>query len=99
MTSGELMRAARGRAGLSQVELGNRLSLPRSQIARWESDGVEPPLSTVRRVLHACGFDLSLSLVAYQPDEDREAHLRELHRLTPQERLRTMLDQVGDPQQ
>lgn len=94
MTAGELMRSARGRAGLSQGQVANRLALPRSQIARWESAGVEPPLSTVRRVLNACGFDLSLSLIAYEPDEEREARLRALHRLTPQERLRAMLDQA-----
>lgn len=90
------MRAARGRAGLSQLEVGQRLGLPRSQIARWESDSVEPPLSTVRRVLHACGFDLSLSLIAYEPDEDREADLRRLQRLTPQERLRGMLGRLEE---
>jgi transcriptional regulator with XRE-family HTH domain len=94
VTSGELMRSARGRAGLSQGQVADRLALSRSQLARWESDGVEPPLSTVRRVLHACGFDLSLSLIAYEPDEEREERLRQLQRLTPQERLRAMLDQV-----
>lgn len=96
MTAGELMRSARARAAISQGELANRLSLPRSQIARWETGGVEPPLSTVRRVLHACGFDVSLSLVVYAPDEEREEHLRRLHRLTPQERLRGMLEQIAD---
>lgn len=96
MTAGELMRSARARAGISQGELADRLSLPRSQIARWETGGVEPPLSTVRRVLHACGFDVSLSLVAYAPDEEREEQLRKLHRLTPQERLRGMLEQIGE---
>jgi transcriptional regulator with XRE-family HTH domain len=95
MTTGELIRAARGRAGLSQARLGDLLGMPRSQIARWESEGVEPPLSTVRRVLHACGFDLSLSLLPYEPDEQHEAQLRELQRLTPQERLRALLEQLG----
>jgi transcriptional regulator with XRE-family HTH domain len=96
VTSGELMRSARARAGLSQGQLAELLDLPRSQIARWEASGVEPPLSTVRRVLHACGFDVSLSLVAYEPDEQREAGLRQLQRLTPQERLGAMLEQLGD---
>ncbi len=91
MTSGDLIRSARLRAGLSQAELGARLRLPSSQIARWETDAYEPGFSTLRRVLRACGFDLSLTLVPYQPDHERERRLRELQRLTPQERLREML--------
>ncbi|MGD9572389.1 MAG: multiprotein-bridging factor 1 family protein [Thermoleophilia bacterium] len=94
MTSGELIRTARSRAGYSQAQLAERLSMPRSQIARWELDEVEPGLSTVRRVLQACGFDLSLALVAFEPDEGREARLRDLQRLTPQQRVQRMLDRL-----
>ena len=94
MTSGELMRTARKRAGLSQADLAERLSMPRSQIARWESDTVEPGLATTRRVLRACGFDLSLALVPYELDEERESRLLRLQRLTPQERLNNMLGRL-----
>ena len=96
MTSGELMRTARKRAGLSQQELAERLSMPRSQIARWEADVVDPGFATTRRVLRACGFDLSLALVRYEPDEEREARLRELRRLTPQQRLSQMLGRLAE---
>jgi transcriptional regulator with XRE-family HTH domain len=96
MTSGELMRTARKRAGLSQQELAERLQMPRSQIARWEADGVDPGFAATRRVLRACGFDLSLALVAYEPDAEREARLRARQRLTPQERLTQMLGRVGE---
>ena len=96
MTAGELIRSARLRARLSQAELAERLSTPRSQIARWEADDVEPGFATVRRVLRACGFDLSMALVPYEPDQDREARLRDLRRLTPQERLRRMLEREAE---
>jgi transcriptional regulator with XRE-family HTH domain len=78
-------------AGLSQAELAERVRLPRQQIVRWEGDSVEPGLSTLRRLLHACGFDLSLSLVSYTLDPEREARLDELGRQTPQERLARLL--------
>jgi transcriptional regulator with XRE-family HTH domain len=91
MTAGELIRSARLRARLSQAELAERLSTPRSQIARWEADDVEPGFATVRRVLRACGFDLSMVLVPYARDEEHEHRLRELQQLTPQERLHRML--------
>ena len=81
MTSGELIRAARLRAGLSQAELGERLGMPQSSIARWEVDSVEPGLSTLRRVLQACGYDLSPVLIPFARDPERDARVRELQKL------------------
>ncbi len=85
MTSGELIRQARLTAGLSQAELAERVHLPRQQIVRWEGDSVEPGLSS---------FDLSLSLVPYTPDLEREARLDAIGRQTPQERLARLLKQL-----
>jgi transcriptional regulator with XRE-family HTH domain len=90
------MRSARMRAQLSQEQLGERLSLPRSTIARWETDTVEPGFSTLRRVLHACGFDLALGLVPFEPDPKVEARRREVHQLAPQERLHAMIDRLEE---
>jgi transcriptional regulator with XRE-family HTH domain len=92
VTSGELIRAARLRAGLSQAELAERLGMPQSSIARWEVDSVEPGLSKLRRVLRACGFDLSLSLIPYERDAERDARVLEVQRMTPQERMRGMIE-------
>jgi transcriptional regulator with XRE-family HTH domain len=96
MTSGELIRAARLRAGLSQDELSERLGLPQSSIARWEVDKVEPGLSTMRRVLQACGYDLSLTLIPFARDPERDARVREGQKRTPQERLRHLLVRIDD---
>jgi transcriptional regulator with XRE-family HTH domain len=94
VTSGQLIRQARLTAGLSQAELAERVHLPRQQIVRWEGDSVEPGLSTLRRLLRACGFDLSLSLVPHNPDPEREARLDEIERQTPQERMGRLLKQL-----
>jgi transcriptional regulator with XRE-family HTH domain len=91
VTSGELIRAARLRAGISQVELAKRLGVPQSTVARWEVDAVEPGLSKVRRCLRACGFDLSVTLIPFERDPDRDARVVEFQRMTPQERMRGML--------
>ena len=98
MTAGQLMRSARSRARLSQAELADRLGTPRSQIARWEADEVDPGFTTVRRVLRACGFDLSMALLPFAPDEARETRLVELQRLTPKERLDAALTRGGTEQ-
>lgn len=94
MTSGQLIRQARLTAGLSQAELAERVRLPRQQIVRWEGDVVEPGLSTLRRLLRACGFDLPLSLVPYTPDPEREALLDGIQRQTPKERLAGLLERL-----
>lgn len=80
------------RAGLSQVQLSERSGKDRAQIARWERDVVTPSLETLREVLQACGFDLDLQLVLYQPpDASEDARLHEELGRTPQERLLAML--------
>ena len=48
---------------------------------------MEPAFATVRRVLRACGFDLSMALVPFDADAPEVARLTELSRLTPRERL------------
>jgi transcriptional regulator with XRE-family HTH domain len=91
VTSGELIRSARLRAGLSQAELAKQLDLPVSSIGRWETDTVEPGFSTLRRVLQACGFDVPPVLTPYEPDRELDARIEQVRRLTPQERLAKML--------
>lgn len=91
MSTGELIRSARLRAGLSQAELAQRLGMASSSIARWETDTVEPGFSTLRRVLQACGFDIPPVLVPYERDPERDAHVQELRDLTPQERMARLL--------
>jgi transcriptional regulator with XRE-family HTH domain len=91
MTSGTLIRQARTRAGLSQVELSQRSGKDRAQIARWERDVVQPSLETLRELLRACGFDVELALVPYEPDPKHDARLRVRLGRTPQERLQAML--------
>ena len=91
MTSGMLIREARLRAGLSQVELSERSGKDRAQIARWERDVVEPSFETLRELVRACGLDLETTLVPYQADTRHDARLQKALDRTPQERLQAML--------
>jgi transcriptional regulator with XRE-family HTH domain len=95
VTTGTLIRQARMRAGLSQVELSARSGKDRAQIARWERDVVVPSLETLRELLRACGFDLELTLVPYEADNKQDARLQKLLERTPQERLQAMLRARG----
>lgn len=97
MTTGELIRSARLRAGYSQKELAQRLGMASSSIARWETDTVEPGYSTLRRVLQACGFDIPPVLAPYERYPERDAQIQEMRQLTPQERMARLLDRLDKP--
>lgn len=97
MSTGELIRSARLRAGLSQAELAQRLGMASSSIARWETETVEPGYSTLRRVLQACGFDIPPVLVPYERDSERDAQVQELRERTPQERMARLLARIDKP--
>jgi transcriptional regulator with XRE-family HTH domain len=86
-----LIREARLLAGLSQEELGARVGKDRAQIARWESGAVEPSFETLRELVDACGFELSVSIAPRTNDEAEDAELRNNLRLSPQERLQELL--------
>jgi transcriptional regulator with XRE-family HTH domain len=52
------LRAARIRAGLSQAVVARRVGTTQSAIARLETSGADPRLSTVERYVHALGARL-----------------------------------------
>lgn len=81
----QLVREARLRAGLTQTELGARIRRSQSEIARWERGQVTPSLETVRRVVRACGLDLTLGIA--NADDSYAPHLDRALALTPAERV------------
>lgn len=91
MTSGLLIREARLLAGLSQGELGARVGKDRAQIARWERGAVQPSFETLRELVRACGFELTVAIAPREVDEGEEETLRRRLLLSPQERLQEVL--------
>ena len=87
VVSGDLLREARLRAGLSQAELARRAGKARSAIGRWERGEVLPSFETLRELVRACGLELGYGLYKYD-DHDAELVRRRL-RSTPAERLQT----------
>jgi len=87
--SADLIREARLRAGLTQHELAERTGRERSVIARWEQGAVAPSIETLLELVRACGFDLPLELVPYEPSEEEQ--LRKNALLSPERRLQRYL--------
>ena len=57
---GTVLRYARRRAGLTQRALADRALVPQPAIARIETGGVSPRLSTLLPLIEAAGFELEL---------------------------------------
>jgi predicted nucleotidyltransferase/ribosome-binding protein aMBF1 (putative translation factor) len=62
VTAGALLRQARSRADLSQVDLAARAGVSQSVISAYESGQRQPSIPTLSRLVGAAGFDLALSL-------------------------------------
>jgi len=71
-SAGELLREARRRAGLSQVDLAVRAGVAQSVISAYESGRRQPAIPTLAALIGATGHELVLSL---QPEPRELARL------------------------
>ncbi|MGH9300304.1 MAG: helix-turn-helix domain-containing protein [Acidimicrobiales bacterium] len=92
MISGDLIKEARLRAGLTQAELGDEIAKPQSVIARWERGEVQPSLETLREVVRGCGLELTFFMSKFDDSNFTiiDSHLR----MTPAERLADLMTRV-----
>lgn len=66
-TLGTLIREARERAGLAEVDLARAARTSPGAIPKYEAGEVVPRLETARRCIEACGFELRIELVHVSP--------------------------------
>lgn len=76
MTTGEALREARTRSGLTQRELALRLGTTQSAVARAEADAIEPTLTYIRRVATATGQRVVVEVRPVAPVTRAEARSR-----------------------
>ena len=89
MISGDLLREARLRAGLTQQELARRAGTSQPAIARWESGAVQPSFERLRELIRACGLELTYGLAAY--DDSYDYFIKQRLLLQPEGRVRQAL--------
>ena len=68
MTKGELIKAARKNARMTQAELAKRMGISFQSIAQWENGLRDPKIETIKRIANALGVDVYELL----GDADRE---------------------------
>src|SRR5580693_7098881 len=81
-----LLRTSRGRAGLTQAELGTRLGISQAAVARLERPGANPTVATLEKALAATGHCLVLSAPP-RPGVDVNV-IRQHLELSPADRIR-----------
>ena len=87
-TAANIVRAARLRAGLSSRELARRAHTSHATLSRYEHGKVQPSLSTVERIVRACGLELRVHID--QPDTSDADVAASFLSLTPRERLESI---------
>lgn len=55
MTTGQLIKAARKEAGMTQAELASKLGIPYQSVSQWERDTRNPKYDTLQRIAAALG--------------------------------------------
>ena len=60
MQTDELLKEARRQAGLTQAQVARRAGTSQPAVARYENGVSSPSVSTLERLLHACGRELVL---------------------------------------
>jgi transcriptional regulator with XRE-family HTH domain len=92
MVSGDLIREARLRAGLTQAELGGKIGKPQSVVARWERGDVVPSFETLREVVRGCELELHFHLSRF--DDSNATVIDEHLKMTPAQRFTDLLTRV-----
>jgi transcriptional regulator with XRE-family HTH domain len=90
MSSASLIRIARRRAGITQVELARRLDKSQSEIGRWERGETKPSYETLQRIVGACGLELVTTLA--NADDSYAPHIEQMLALSPRERVTRAAD-------
>ena len=95
MNGRTLVREARRRAGLTQAELAARAGTTQSSIARLETGATEASLARIDALVRACGLDLVIELDADRVDPNEWQQARHNLRLTPEQRVRSLIAAVA----
>lgn len=80
-----IIKEARRRAGLTQAGLARRVGTSQAAITRYERARSMPELSTLLRIVDACGLELRMHLA--EPDRQRQTAERDQRELSFEEAL------------
>jgi transcriptional regulator with XRE-family HTH domain len=71
LTTGQRIKLARKKAGLTQAELAARLNIPYQELGQWELDHRNPKKENIAKIAAALGIDVS-DLLGYTAEPKKE---------------------------
>jgi transcriptional regulator with XRE-family HTH domain len=92
MPPSALLKIARNRAGLTQVELARRLGISQAAVAKLEGPNANPTVTTLESALRGVGQQLVLTTQPLKRGIDETLVFEQL-RLSPEQRL-TQLERM-----
>ncbi|MCL1593775.1 MAG: helix-turn-helix domain-containing protein [Actinomycetia bacterium] len=85
-----LLRLARDKVGMTQVELATVAGVSQQSISAYETGRKEPTLPTLQRLLRAAGLEMRIHL---EPIDDHDSTLERFIRSLPPERQVELTEQ------
>lgn len=99
MTTGELIKAARKKAGMTQAQLAEKLGISYVGVSQWENDLRNPKLDTLQRIASALGVpvqELISDWEAVDKEEFKDVFIYGKGLTTPKGRIDAALDRLND---
>lgn len=96
MTTGQLIKAARKKAGMTQKELGAKLGVAYQTLAQWENDLRNPKLDTLQRIAAALGVPVQDLISDWEAVDKEEFKRVFIYGEGIKDRIDAALDRLND---
>lgn len=96
MTTGQLIKAARRKAGMTQKELGAKLGVAYQTLAQWENDLRNPKLDTLQRIASALGVPVQDLISDWEAVDKEEFKRVFIYGEGIKDRIDAALDRLND---
>lgn len=96
MTTGQLIKAARKKAGMTQKELGAKLGVAYQTLAQWENDLRNPKLDTLQRIASALGVPVQDLISDWEAVDKEEFKRVFIYGEGIKDRIDAALDRLND---
>ena len=96
MTTGELIKAARKKAGLTQAQLAEKLGISYVGVSQWENDLRNPKLDTLQRIASALGVPVQDLISDWEAVDKEEFKRVFIYGEGIKDRIDAALDRLND---
>lgn len=96
MTTGQLIKAARKKAGMTQAQLAEKLGISYVGVSQWENDLRNPKLDTLQRIAAALGVPVQDLISDWEAVDKEEFKRVFIYGEGIKDRIDAALDRLND---